>query len=202
MKDKKGGEKTTKKTRKQKLAGVVALKQKIVIEKLRENMGKDGKKGTMKEAMTDAGYSESYAENGDIKKTKTWNDLMEQYFSDEKIAAAEEKQMNAARLYDYQFSKKISDKQIREDVEAHTGCRLVRIVEGTVFKTAYFYAPDNTAIGKSLDRIYKLKKKYDNTIKLKKGLSELSDEEIDDFIAGEISEALGFLPGEDEEEGA
>lgn len=190
--------KKTKKAKVKTKMGAVEIKHRTVVEKMKENMGKAGKKGTIKEAMIDAGYSESYAENGDILKTKSWEELMDEYFPEEKIAEAEGQQMNAKRLYDYDFPSKLTDDEIREDIESHTGCKLVRIVRTEHRAQAFFYTPDNVAIGKSLDRIYKLKKKYDNTITLKGRIDKLSLEEVEAAIAGEISEALAALTEEGE----
>jgi hypothetical protein len=176
----------------------VAIKHAKVLEKLKENVGKCGKTGSFKEAIIDAGYSKSYAENGNLLKTKTWEELMEQYLKEEEILEAEKNQMTAKRLYDYTFPKSLTDEQIKEDIESHTGCKLVRIVRGEKVAQAFFYTPDNAAIGKSLDRIYKLKKKYDNTLTIKGNISKLSAEELEAAIAREISEALGTIAGEGE----
>lgn len=177
---------------------VVAIKHKQVLDKMSENLGKEGKTGTIKEAMVDAGYSESYAESGHIGSTKTWESLMEKYFNDEDVAKAESAQMTAKKLYDYDFPIKLTDEQIQHDIEKHAGCELVRLVRGEHRVQAFFYTPDNFAIGKSLDRIYKLKKRYDNTITLKGKISQLSTEELERAIAREVSEALGSLAGEGE----
>lgn len=177
---------------------VVAIKHKQILDKMSDNLGKEGKKGTIKEAMVDVGYSKSYAESGHIGSTKTWEDLMEKYFNDEDVAKAEQAQMNAKKLWDYYFPVEVTDEQIQEDIESHAGCKLVRIVRGDHRVQAFFYTPDNLAIGKSLDRIYKLKKRYDNTITLKGKISQLSTEELEGAIAREVSEALSALAGEGE----
>lgn len=62
------------------------LKYKLILKKFEENRGDPSKKGTMQEAMVDAGYSKAYARDGVIKNNKTWQDLMEQYFPDDKLA--------------------------------------------------------------------------------------------------------------------
>jgi len=184
--------------KKRKKLGATEIKHRIVFEKMKENLGKPGKKGTIKEAMMDAGYTQSYAEGGELFKTKGWDQLMDEYFPENKVAEAEQKQMNAKRIFDYDFPAKLSDEQIKEDVESHTGCNLVRIVRTEHRAQAFFYTPDNIAIGKSLDRIYKLRKKYDNTIKFKGEFSQLSADEIEDAIAREVFEALVALAGEGE----
>lgn len=57
--------------------------------------------------------------------------------------------------------------------------------------------PDYTARHKYLDSGYKLKKRYDTSITIKGYLGQLSPEELDAAIAGEISKALGTLTGEE-----
>ena len=51
------------------------LKHKRVLKKISVNIGKGM---SLKRAMKEEGYSESYADSGHIKDTKSWEDLLEQ----------------------------------------------------------------------------------------------------------------------------
>jgi len=42
--------------------------------------------GKMEPAMKEAGFSKAYAESGKLKKTKTWQQLMDEHFPESKIA--------------------------------------------------------------------------------------------------------------------
>lgn len=132
----------------------MAIKHAKVLEKLKENVGKCGKKGSVKEAIMDAGYSESYAENGSLLKTKTWEDLMEEYLPDESLAKVHKELLN---------------------------------------NEEHWKARDN-----ALDKAYKLKKRYDNSLTIKASISKLSAEELEGAIAREVSAALDALAGEGE----
>lgn len=183
---------------KKKTTTITKIRQKKVVESILKNT----KVKSRCKAMIEAGYSPSYAYSGQITKTKTWNDYMDEHFSDDKVAKAEAIQLSASRLYDYEFPPTSKDADIKKDIESHSGCKLVRIYTTQYAKKAYFYTPDNVAIGKSLDRIYKMKKRYDNTIKIKRGISELSDAELEEIATGALSDALDSIAGAEEEKGA
>lgn len=57
----------------------------MVIKTLNEMLGK-GEKATMTEAMIKNGYSRSYAESGQIRDKRTWQQLMEDYLPDSLLA--------------------------------------------------------------------------------------------------------------------
>ena len=84
-KSQKQGENTEKKPKKR-VGGAVALKHKIVLNNLIKNTGKGGKNSIVK-AATDAGYSKSYAESGDLVKSETWIKLVDSVIPDSLILA-------------------------------------------------------------------------------------------------------------------
>lgn len=61
--------------------GAVKQRQKKVLKKILENRGT-----SMSKAMKEAGYSDAYAKNPDqLAKTKTWQEVVEETFSDETL---------------------------------------------------------------------------------------------------------------------
>ena len=53
---------------------------------------------SMKQAMKDLGYSESYAHSGQMKKTDTWKRLMEKYLPDRKLVKVVNEGLGANRV--------------------------------------------------------------------------------------------------------
>ena len=95
-----------------KKVSVVAIKHKAVLDNLtRKNKGKTGKK-SMTQAMIDAGYSKNYADSGDIKKTKSWDRLMDEYLPDSLIAETHHGLMVAKKLDYMLFVAEIKDEDI------------------------------------------------------------------------------------------
>ena len=75
----------TKNARKARVS-IVRQKHKRVLNRISENMGKPGKRASIKQAMIDEGYSESYAKSGLFQKTKGWGELTESFLPDEELA--------------------------------------------------------------------------------------------------------------------
>lgn len=149
---------------------------------------------SMQAALEEVGFSPSYAKNGNIKKTKTWQEIMDQSFPDTWITGIHRQQLNAKRLEQKYFSNSLTDDEIQDIIEAEgfTFIGIRRFMNNCV---AHFSVPDTMARDKALDKVYKLKKRYDNTIKLDGQLNGLSDEDIDARIAGIISGVVGSIAG-------
>lgn len=154
------------------------LLKKIVAEKIRNNT-----KFTKKQVMKEAGYSESTATSGTPEVKKTWKELMDTYFPDDVVAKVEQSQLNASEISKFIFPATYSDEEIKEIVEGYPSCKLVRIRKSGNWKRAYYAAPDNIAVAKSLDRIYKLKGQYAaEKVVWTDPADGLNDEELDKEI--------------------
>ena len=139
------------------------LKQRLAVKRLVEisRNAKGQKHITIGRVLREAGYSSATASHPkQITEGKGWKQLMEKYYPDDKLAIVEGGQLNASRVGHYIFPSRESDKEIREIIESFPNCKLIKIRKQLNWKRAYFSSPDNQAIGKSLDRIYKLKSKY------------------------------------------
>ena len=68
-------------------------RQKKLAEYMAKNIGI-----SMKQAMIDLGYSESYAHSGQIKKTSTWQRLMKKYLPDKKLVKVVDDGLEANRV--------------------------------------------------------------------------------------------------------
>lgn len=152
--------------------------KKIVAEKVRS-----GAKFTRQQVMIEAGYSPTTASTSNPNVKKTWNEILEQFFPDEVIAHAENGQLNASHIDHFVFAKSISNKEIQEVIESYPNCKLKKISETETTKHAYFFAPDNNAVSKSLDRIYKMKDKYaPEKHKIIGEFDNMTDEELDERL--------------------
>lgn len=138
-------------------------RHKIVLE----NTGKGMPLG---KAMRLAGYADSYADNPqDFKETKSWEALMEEHLSDARLTQVHEELLSARRLEHMVFppeaqqkkkgTEVLSDDMIKEFM-ASVNCVVRKIVHQDMARHVYFWAYDNQARDKALDKGYKLKSKY------------------------------------------
>jgi len=169
-----------------------ALKQIKVLKNLGES-GKNGKPMSMKRAMMDAGYSKNYAENGDMLKTATWKELIEDHVPDELVAETHEGLIKSKEIKQLYFYHKFSDEQIRKIIEAQ-GFTFIGSKRFMNTAVVFFTMPDNVARAKGLDLIYKIKSRYGDTTIVHK-FGDLSDEDIEREAAGILSEVLGIEEG-------
>jgi hypothetical protein len=137
--------------------GIVALKHKVVLDKLTKNVGKC-RKNTIQKAMTDSGFSESYAKSGHIKKGKTWNQLMEIHLSDDKLAKTHEELLNFKKLDYMLFNHDIKDKDIYELMES-VNCIPKKIIHGVAGVHVWFWLPDGRIRKDATELAYKVKGK-------------------------------------------
>ena len=83
-----------------------SIRQKKTLENLAGNGGKLGP------AMREAGYSEDYVNNPQkLAKTKTWEELLEQYLPDDKLARKIDEGLEATRI---QTSPTEGDKVVKD----------------------------------------------------------------------------------------
>lgn len=148
------------------------LKQKKVLLQVLEDVGKGL---SLSKAMEKAGYSKAYSKNPQaLKKTLAWQELMEEFLPD--------------TLLTKKHKELLEKKEVVTKNNNKTG-KIETVSTGQI---------DVQAVSKGLDMAYKLKSKYgEQTIRHKFG--ELSDEELEEELAGEISEGLGVDEGEEEE---
>ena len=129
------------KEKKKKKLGVVALKHKMVLDNLSKKIGKDGK-NTFTQAMIDAGYSKTYAESGEIKKKKTWQQLMEIYLPDDLLAEKHYQLLHAKELDYFVFPKSMKDEEIEERM-AEAGTKLIVVRNSDKGKMAFYAKPNS-----------------------------------------------------------
>lgn len=156
---------------------------------------KNGERLSLYRATTDAGFSEKYAKSGKLQKTRTWQEILEQEFSDEKLAKKHDDLMQAETIRQVSVHYKLKDDEIAEVFESR-GMKLIGTKRFMTTCIAFVSVPDHLAQDKALDKAYKIKKRYDNTINLKGAITQLSDEELEAEIASIFSEALDSIAGE------
>ena len=168
----------------------------MLLKKISENLGKGKSLG---EIMRELGYSKTYSLNPDqLKATSSWQALMDKYLSDEDLAETHKGLLKATSIDHMVFitdEKTLPDDEIREML-ASVNCTVRKIIHGETARHVYFWSPDNRARKDGVEMAYKLKKRYGDTTIVHK-FGEFSDAELEEEIAGEISEALGTVEGEE-----
>jgi hypothetical protein len=146
------------------------IRAKKAIKKMVENGGNVSK------ALTAVGYKPAYAKNPQkFLKTKTAQELMDEYLPDELIAERHNELANAGEIGHYVFPKiegqkvkkgkkeahpELTNDEIREIVESVPGCRLTYVKRDWLGAHAFFVQPDNRSRKDAIDMAYKLKGKY------------------------------------------
>ena len=115
-------------------------RQKQVIKNL-------GKCRSEEEAITKAGYSKSYARAGQIKKTKTWQELMDKYLPDDKLAKVHQEGLDASIK---RFKKNISTGEV-EIVSDDPDYAVRHKYLDTGYKLKGSYAPEKKSIDLNLN---------------------------------------------------
>lgn len=158
------------------------LEPRLKHEKILKDMVDKG--GNITSGGKELGYSEAYLKSGKLQKTKSWQTLINERLSDERLSRVHSELLEAGGIAHYLFPKSKDDKEIRE-VIAEFGFKTMKIVSDGQGKRAYYSVPDNRARVKALDMAYELKKKYgDFTVKHK--FDGLTKEEAIDAILGRI----------------
>lgn len=164
---------------------VVALKHKRVLDRIGrpvKNDGKSRKRESMYQAMIAEGYSPEYARQGGLRKTRSWNELLEERLNDEKLSYIHQTLVVAKKLDYMLFSPEVSDENIYELIDS-VGCVLKKIIHGVAGTHAYYFAPDNKSKLSALELAYKIRGKMSpEVIKLETGLSAMSDAELAELI--------------------
>ncbi len=142
----------------------VKPQHKVVFRNLSENLGKKGKgKGnrgvSIKKAMMDKGYSESYAESGQIKKTKSWAVLVEEFLGDEFLLQQHEELFNAKQVERFIFPTRLKDEEIIDMVN-EAGFTVITIRPSPLGKMAFYSIPNARAKKDALDFAFKIKGKF------------------------------------------
>ena len=158
--------------------GVVALKHKVVVDTLIKNVGKSGK-NTMQKALVKKGYTNNYAKSGNIKKTKSWNQLMEEYLPDSLLAKTHSELLDFKKLDYMLFNADVKDDDIYELMEK-VNCIPKKIIHGIQGTHVYFWQPDGRIRKDATDMAYKVKGKMapEKFEVERTGLQTLSDEEL------------------------
>lgn len=137
-------------------------RHKLLLKRISENIGK-GEEPTIAigKAMRDLNYSESYSLSPDkLKKTKSWNTLLETHLSDETLSQHHHELLNLKKIEYFSFSKKMSEEEIKDHVES-AGLRLIVVRESEKGKLAFYSLPDGNAKKAALEMAYKLKAKFE-----------------------------------------
>lgn len=157
----------------------------IVTEKQKKVLEGIVKGKTKKQAMLDAGYKESYANNGNIKKTETWSELESKYFNDKKVSKALEKLLNSTEIKVLTFPGHLKKEEVYKNL-LKIGYRkkdVVIFIEDLQWK-CYIRVINGTDVSNGTDRILKIKGRYaPEQVEFDiGGLSRISDKDLDKMI--------------------
>ena len=131
-----------------------------VFKRVMESKGKI----SVSQAMRDEGYPSTTTHNPQqLTRSKTWQELLQTFLPEEGLIRTHRSLMNAFHLGHQVFPLSIEDEDI-VDLLASTECTVVKIQYGEQAKHVYFWAPDNMARDRALDKAYKLTGKYAPTI--------------------------------------
>lgn len=143
----------------------------------------------------ECGYSKEYAKSGQMKKTKTWQEIMDKYLPEELVANTHSELMKAARLQSHIFSGTgkgknkvfVSDEEIKKLIESIPGCKLLYItITGFRDKIAFYISPDHKNRKGAIEMAYSLRGKFaPQEIKLTRPFADLSDKELTALIKSE-----------------
>lgn len=136
--------------------------------------------------MVEEGYDETTAKKPmNMKKTKTWQELMDSYIPDTLVAKTHKELFSAAMLDHFVFPVNMDDKLIKATIESIKGCKLQKIVHGEKAKHAYYWIPNTKARKDAVDLAYKIRGRFAPTEIKVSPLQKLSDEELAAIAAGE-----------------
>lgn len=149
-------------------------KQKIVFQKILENIGNPQSDATLGKTMLEAGYSPNVAKTPTlVTESKGFRELMDAAGLDEASLTRKHRELlNSRDLRQMMFDPQITDFEIEEIILA-AGCTLLKIalveVEYTTKKgevktfekkCCFYSAPNALAQDRALDKAYKLRGSY------------------------------------------
>jgi hypothetical protein len=172
-----------------KKSSIVAIKHKGVLDRVgqKKNIGKSKRKESLYAALIAEGYSESYARSGQIKKTKSWDKLLEERLGDDKLSNIHSQLMVAKKLDYMLFTAEIKDEDVYTLLES-VGCTPKKIVHGIQGTHVWFWAADNRSRKDALELAYKIRGKMSaEVVEIQGGLSALGDAELAALIKKQVA---------------
>lgn len=119
---------------------------------------------TRGEAMQKAGYSKSYSTSGEIRSSKTWQKLMDEYLKQEDLLRNLNGLIGQKVVDKIQFGD-VSDNEIK-DVLEKLSVELLAIKDvlddkgRLLYRIAYYSRPETAAVAKGLDMAFKIRGSY------------------------------------------
>ncbi|MFM9793314.1 hypothetical protein [Streptomyces turgidiscabies] len=127
-------------------------------EKAAQAFVEDGGKSASA-AMRKAGFSDAYAKNPKkLTSTPTWEELLNKYLPDKKLAEVHKKILNAQKLEHMVFPLGMEEADIKKLLNS-VGCKPKKIKHGEQAIHVWYWAPDSKAQAKGVELGYKVKGK-------------------------------------------
>lgn len=170
--------KVDKKKKKKYTRPTVVARYKRVLKHLGENGGK------MADALRKEKFSEKTVDNPQkVTTSKTWQELMDEYFPDEFVTKKHMELMNATKVIYASFPQKMKPKDAMDIVRAaghqpHS----TAVFQGQLH--VFYFAADFHFRDQGLDKLYKISGKYKETLRLEGDKwRKKSNKEIAEIIA-------------------
>lgn len=136
------------------------IRMSLVIENMMKGM-------TRKDAMLEAGYSESYAHTGLISQTEEWKELIEQHLPEDLLTHVHQDLLVSSNIGKIPFGYNTSDAEIRNTLDG-LGLEIIGIEivykngdeDMPIGKDVRVKQPDRNTRLKAIDLAYKLRGSY------------------------------------------
>ena len=172
-------------------------KKDIRIKKAIDKWLQKGGKFSLAEIQRLAKYSENTVRSGKLNEDtkRTFNEIFAEKLSDDVLLEYHEKLLKMHKIAHQIFPMAVKDDEARATIEGF-GFKVIRtnFVKG-VGRIAYYSVPDAHAMKDALDMAYKIASKYGATT-IKHEFASLSDRELEEELAGTISEIFQTIAGE------
>lgn len=162
---------------------MVSKRAKKAFKKVMESNGK-----SVSKAMSESGFSPGYSKNPQLlTRSKTWQALLDEFLPEEDLGRHHRELMNARTIKTMLLPAKSLNADIYKNFKK-LGFEVLTIafLKVEIKKLIYFAMPDFRSRKEALDMAYKLRGRYAKT-EHKLEFADTSDEELEAFIAGEIS---------------
>lgn len=174
----KAKKKVAKKESKLKHISAVTIRHRKVVKEMAENGRKIG------EALKIQGYSESVQKSPTkVTNSRSFKKMMEEEFSDDLLAVYQKKELGAHKIEYADFPMKMDPEEAMLIVrEAGFNPYATKTFMGQLH--VFYFRPDFIALDKALDKLYKMKGRYKETLKIEDDKwRKMSDTELAEIIA-------------------
>lgn len=161
----------------QKKITVAQIKHSVILEKMVK-----GK--SLLQAAKEQGYTHNYAKSGNITKSRSWQKILQTTFDDEKLSKIHEELLNSYTVKSLEFNAKMFNEESARELCKEAGFVVIKSFFAFGKLVVSCIVPDREYRDRALDKAYKLKKVYTDTIDLNLNkFKDMSDAELAEVIS-------------------